>query len=55
MEGSDHGAHGIFDDSAHSRSLEAALARHPALVASGVALGAAAAGAAVRRGLAHSS
>ncbi|WP_225080217.1 SDR family oxidoreductase [Streptomyces sp. CoT10] len=51
VEGSDHGAHGIFDNRAHSRSLEAALARHPALVASGIALGAAAAGAVVRRGL----
>lgn len=53
-EGSDHGAHGPFDDSAHSRSFAAALARHPALAASGLALGAAAAaGAAVRCGLAH--
>ncbi|MFF4146397.1 hypothetical protein ACFY0A_34750 [Streptomyces sp. NPDC001698] len=33
---------GIFDDSAHSRSFEATLARHPAAVASGLALGAAA-------------
>jgi short-subunit dehydrogenase len=40
--GSDHGAHGVFDDSAHSRSIEAALARHPAAVASALALGAAA-------------
>jgi NAD(P)-dependent dehydrogenase (short-subunit alcohol dehydrogenase family) len=36
-EGSDHGAHGIFDDSAHGRSFEAALARHPAALALGTA------------------
>lgn len=42
-EGDDHGAHGIFDVSAHSRSLEATLARHPAAVASALALGAGAA------------
>ncbi|MFI1164655.1 SDR family oxidoreductase [Streptomyces sp. NPDC020801] len=38
-EGGDHGAHGVFDGSAHSRSFEAALARHPAAAASAVALG----------------
>ncbi|MFD8607764.1 SDR family oxidoreductase [Streptomyces sp. NPDC059631] len=37
----DRGAHGVFDDRAHGRSAEAALARHPALVASVFALGAA--------------
>ncbi|MGW0080277.1 SDR family oxidoreductase [Streptomyces sp. NPDC003393] len=42
-EGADHGAHGIFDDSAHRHSFEAALARHPAAVASAIALGAGAA------------
>ncbi|MFF8594780.1 SDR family oxidoreductase [Streptomyces sp. NPDC015220] len=41
--GADHGAHGIFDGSAHGRSFEAALARHPAAVASALALGAGAA------------
>lgn len=40
--GSDHGAHGVFDDRALPRSPQAALARHPALV-SGIA-GAAALG-----------
>ncbi|HWM36537.1 MAG TPA: SDR family oxidoreductase [Streptomyces sp.] len=40
--GSDHGAHGVFDDRALPRSPQAALARHPALV-SGLA-GAAALG-----------
>ncbi|WP_086729852.1 SDR family oxidoreductase [Streptomyces carpinensis] len=39
-EGGDRGAHGIFDGSSHSRSFEAALARHPAAVASALALGA---------------
>ncbi|MFB7596648.1 SDR family oxidoreductase [Streptomyces sp. NPDC056160] len=38
--GGDRGAHGAFDDSAHSRSVEAALARHPAAVASALAVGA---------------
>ncbi|MFB8000453.1 hypothetical protein ACFC4G_47930, partial [Streptomyces sp. NPDC056002] len=37
--GTDHGAHGVFDDAAHKRSFEAALARHPATVASAVACG----------------
>ncbi|MGX1675380.1 hypothetical protein [Streptomyces sp. NPDC055400] len=32
-------AHGIFDDAAHKSSFEAALARHPATVASAVACG----------------
>ncbi|GAB1326025.1 SDR family oxidoreductase [Streptomyces sennicomposti] len=50
--GSDHGAHGIFDASSHSRSFQAALARHPAALAAGLALGGAAATAAAltRRG-----
>ncbi|MGW0579234.1 hypothetical protein ACWD25_25450 [Streptomyces sp. NPDC002920] len=29
-QGSDHGAHGVFDSASHSRSFEATLARHPA-------------------------
>ncbi|MET9080290.1 SDR family oxidoreductase [Streptomyces sp. NPDC004237] len=29
-KGTDHGAHGTFDTTSHSRSFEAALARHPA-------------------------
>ncbi|GAA2294838.1 SDR family oxidoreductase [Streptomyces kunmingensis] len=37
-----HGAHGIFDDTSHSRSFQAAVARHPAAALSAVALGAAA-------------
>ncbi|GHH86416.1 short-chain dehydrogenase [Streptomyces sulfonofaciens] len=44
--GTDHGAHGVFDDCAHARSWEAALARHPAAVcaaAAGLAVAAAAA------------
>ncbi|MFB7506905.1 SDR family oxidoreductase [Streptomyces broussonetiae] len=39
---SDHGAHGVFDEQAHSSSLEAALSRHPAAAAAGLALGIAA-------------
>jgi NADP-dependent 3-hydroxy acid dehydrogenase YdfG len=39
--GTDHGAHGVFDDRAHAHSPQAALARHPAL-ASGALAGAAA-------------
>ena len=46
-EGEDHGAHGVFDDLAHRRSLEAAVARHPAAAASALALGAAATATAV--------
>lgn len=42
-EGADHGAHGIFDDRAHDRSLEAALARHPLGVSSALAAAAGAA------------
>lgn len=45
----DHGAHGIFDDQSHSRSFEAALARHPAAAASALALGITAAATAVLR------
>ncbi|MGW0093836.1 hypothetical protein ACWDWS_33180 [Streptomyces sp. NPDC003328] len=41
-QGSDHGAHGIFDEQSHSWSLEAFLSRHPAAAASGLALGIAA-------------
>ncbi|MGW7236747.1 SDR family oxidoreductase [Streptomyces sp. NPDC054804] len=41
----DHGAHGSFDDRAHPRSWQAALARHPALAsATATAVGAAAIG-----------
>ncbi|MFF9817683.1 SDR family oxidoreductase [Streptomyces sp. NPDC014006] len=39
--GTDHGAHGMFDDESHGRSFEAALTRHPAAVASVVAVAAA--------------
>ena len=47
--GSDHGAHGIFDDEATSRSPQTAAAHHP-LVTTGTTLGAlVAAGWAVRR------
>jgi short-subunit dehydrogenase len=57
--GGDHGAHGIFDDSAHSHSFEAAVARHPAAVASVLALGAGVAAAAKaalsRRAHAHAA
>ncbi|MEU6477558.1 SDR family oxidoreductase [Streptomyces sp. NPDC047017] len=38
-EGGDRGAHGVFDVKAHSRSPQAALARHPAAVACALALG----------------
>ncbi|MFJ8609140.1 SDR family oxidoreductase [Streptomyces sp. NPDC093675] len=48
-EGDDHGAHGIFDEQAHRRSFEAALARHPAAAASALALGVTAAARAVLR------
>jgi short-subunit dehydrogenase len=41
QEGDDHGAHGVFDGKAHSRSFETALARHPAAVATVLAAGAA--------------
>lgn len=37
--GDDHGAHGIFDDSAHARSYQVAPARHP-LLTTGAGLGA---------------
>ncbi|MFG2721273.1 SDR family oxidoreductase [Streptomyces sp. NPDC048416] len=47
--GDDHGAHGIFDEQAHSRSYQATTAQHPVLAA-GTGLGVlAAAGWAVRR------
>ncbi|MEU7963983.1 hypothetical protein AB0D09_11025 [Streptomyces sp. NPDC049097] len=48
-EGDDHGAHGIFDDQAHRRSFEAALARHPAAAASALVLGVTVAARAVLR------
>ncbi|MGW3497664.1 SDR family oxidoreductase [Streptomyces sp. NPDC001020] len=50
--GSDHGARGIFDALAHSRSFEATVARHPVAVACTLALGTAATAKAVlnRRG-----
>jgi short-subunit dehydrogenase len=32
----DHGAHGSFDERSHSRSAQAALARHPGLVMAGI-------------------
>ncbi|MER7810339.1 SDR family oxidoreductase [Streptomyces sp900116325] len=38
-EGSDHGAHGVFDDQAHSWSLKATATHHPAAAASCLALG----------------
>ncbi|MEU7428747.1 SDR family oxidoreductase [Streptomyces sp. NPDC040750] len=41
MNGSDHGAHGIFDEVSQRRSLQAAFARHPAALASVLAIGAA--------------
>ncbi|MFD7534620.1 SDR family oxidoreductase [Streptomyces sp. NPDC059819] len=44
-QGEDHGAHGIFDNVAHSRSFQAALARHPIAAASSLTFGAAAVGA----------
>ncbi|MFK4144774.1 SDR family oxidoreductase [Streptomyces sp. NPDC004065] len=40
--GTDHGAHGVFDEVSHGRSFQAALARHPAAVVSALAVGAAA-------------
>ncbi|WP_200301726.1 SDR family oxidoreductase [Streptomyces adelaidensis] len=47
--GTDHGAHGTFDDISHARSWQAALARHPvataATTAAGAGLAAVAAGA----------
>ncbi|MFD6326870.1 SDR family oxidoreductase [Streptomyces sp. NPDC058442] len=46
-KGSDHGAHGVFDDMAHGRSFQAALSRHPAAAASALTAGIAAAAAAV--------
>jgi NAD(P)-dependent dehydrogenase (short-subunit alcohol dehydrogenase family) len=42
-QGTDHGAHGVFDDRAHAHAPQAALARHPALLSgalAGAALGA---------------
>ncbi|QKW30530.1 SDR family oxidoreductase [Streptomyces seoulensis] len=47
--GHDHGAHGIFDEASHDRSLQAALSRHPAALAAAFALGGAATAAALGR------
>ncbi|GGM22901.1 short-chain dehydrogenase [Streptomyces fumigatiscleroticus] len=49
--GQDHGAHGVFDDSSHSRSFEAAAARHPAAVAGILAAAAGGAAATVKAAL----
>ncbi|WP_206505836.1 SDR family oxidoreductase [Streptomyces chrestomyceticus] len=52
-DGVDHGAHGVFDDSSHPHSPQAALARRPVLVAAASAAAGAAVGAVlgpVRRG-----
>ncbi|GGR89804.1 short-chain dehydrogenase [Streptomyces aureoverticillatus] len=47
---SDQGAHGIFDEAAHPRSVEAAVSRHPLVTASALAIAATAtARAALRR------
>ncbi|MFF7216594.1 SDR family oxidoreductase [Streptomyces sp. NPDC008238] len=46
MKGNDHGAHGIFDDGSHRRSFQAA-SRHPAALATVLAIGAGAATGAV--------
>ncbi|MEH0416944.1 SDR family oxidoreductase [Streptomyces sp. B21-083] len=47
--GSDHGAHGVFDDSSHARSWQAVTARHPVLSLACVGLVAGAAAAALRK------
>ncbi|MET7702805.1 SDR family oxidoreductase [Streptomyces sp. NPDC005485] len=47
--GSDHGAHGVFDDSSHARSWQAAIARHRLLSLTGVGLAAGGVAAALRR------
>jgi NAD(P)-dependent dehydrogenase (short-subunit alcohol dehydrogenase family) len=46
--GTDHGAHGVFDDASHARSWQAALARHPVLTALGASLAGGAAATALR-------
>lgn len=48
-EGRDHGAHGRFDDRAHSRSVQAWLSEHRQLVTAGVVAAGAAAAAMVGR------
>ncbi|MFI6013630.1 SDR family oxidoreductase [Streptomyces sp. NPDC051243] len=48
LPATDHGAHGAFDDRAHARSWQAALARHPAAAAA-TALGLAATATVLRR------
>ncbi|UQA90578.1 SDR family oxidoreductase [Streptomyces halobius] len=48
-DGHDHGAHGIFDESAHAHSPQAAAARHPAVAAALAGTGAALAALLCRR------
>ncbi|MFF8882626.1 SDR family oxidoreductase [Streptomyces flaveolus] len=55
QEGHDHGAHGVFDEMAHSRSFETALSRHPAAVASALAAGVAVAAKALSARRGHTS
>jgi hypothetical protein len=47
--GTDHGAHGIFDDRSHPRSLQLWASQHHGVVAAGLAAAAGAATAALRR------
>ncbi|MFE3637523.1 SDR family oxidoreductase [Streptomyces sp. NPDC059168] len=47
----DRGAHGVFDDRAHTRSVQAALSRHPAMAAATTLAGLAAAAVGLRRGV----
>jgi short-subunit dehydrogenase len=49
LPGDDHGAHGIFDDSSHSRSWQTTLAHHPAATALGTGLAAVTALRGIRR------
>lgn len=53
-KGTDHGAHGVFNDAAHSRSSEATLSRHPAAI-SALAAGIAATAAVLLKRRAHNS
>ncbi|MFR9794697.1 SDR family oxidoreductase [Streptomyces sp. MS06] len=53
LQGSDHGAHGVFDSTSRSRSFEATLSRHPA--ASALAAGTIATAAAVLKRRARTS
>jgi short-subunit dehydrogenase len=55
QEDHDHGAHGVFDETAHSRSFETALSRHPAAVASALAVGVAVAAKALSARRGHTS